>query len=200
MSRPAPGEPHPPVPPIPPIPNGIQLLSSRRTFEGRVFSVREDRLRLPSGLLQEVAVVEHPGAVAIAALTEEGELLLVRQYRHPARDWLLEVPAGRLEAGESPLAAAQRELEEETGCQARTWIELRSFFPAVGFCSEVTTLFLARGILQSAAPARRPDSDEELELARATPEELLGGDCQDAKTLIAAAEVLRWRSSHPNAE
>lgn len=85
---------------------------------GRVFSVVRERLRLPSGLQQELVVVDHPGAVAIAPLLPNGKLLLVRQYRHAIGDWLIETPARRLEPDEEPLLAARREFEEETGRQA----------------------------------------------------------------------------------
>ncbi len=150
-------------------------------------------VRLPSGKKQDLWVVEHPGAVAIAAVLEGGELLLVRQYRHATRRWLIEVPAGRIERGEEPLDAARRELEEETGQRAAEWRELTSFYPAPGFCSERITLFEARGL--SPAPAGGPtcDADEEIELVRMRPSELLEGVACDAKTMIAAALLVGRR-------
>ena len=92
---------------------------SQVLLRGRVFDVVATQLTLPSGVRQDLWVVEHPGAVAISAIDERGELLLVRQYRHAARDLLLEIPAGRLEPGETPLEAARRELREETGLAGR---------------------------------------------------------------------------------
>src|SRR4030095_16579963 len=107
---------------------------------GTISEVLAPRLRRRSGRERELLVVEHPGAVAIAALDAAGELVLVRQYRHAAREELIEIPAGRLEKEEAPLAAAQRELAEETGRSAREWRTLATFLPAPGFCSERITL------------------------------------------------------------
>lgn len=167
----------------------IELLSTRTVHQGRIFDVVRDRLRLPSGLEQEIEVVVHSGAVAIAALDAHGRLALVRQYRHPAGDWLLEVPAGRVEVGEDRLIAAQRELEEETGHRARRWSLLREFFAAPGFCSERLSLYLAQDLESVREGRRAHDHDEELELEFRAPAELFG-EAQDAKTLIAAALIL----------
>lgn len=156
---------------------------------GRVFDVVAARLTLPSGIEQELWVVEHPGAVAIAALTEAGELLLVRQYRHAARALTLEIPAGRLERGESPLAAAQRELAEETGQRARRWRVLTTFLPAPGFCSERIHLFEARDLEPVAAT---PDADEDLEVVSLPPARVLE-ETSDGKSQLAAALLLLGR-------
>jgi ADP-ribose pyrophosphatase len=164
----------------------VELLSTRVVHAGRIFEVLRDRLRLPSGLEVEIEVVAHSGAVAIAALDEQGRLALVRQYRHPASDWLVEVPAGRVEEGEDRLAAAQRELEEETGLRARHWSLLREFYAAPGFCSERLSLYLAEGLEPVREGRRAHDQDEELEHFFLPLEEVLR-DAQDAKTLIAAA-------------
>jgi 8-oxo-dGTP pyrophosphatase MutT (NUDIX family) len=178
----------------------VEILSSHRLFEGRIFDLVEESLRLPSGLGQDLAVVDHPGAVAIVALDHQGEMLLVRQYRHAVGDWLLEIPAGRLEKGEAPLAAAQRELEEETGHRAAHWELLREFFPAPGFCSERIIVFLASGLTRVTEGARPADHDEEIELYRAAPLDVFIGEIRigesavriaDAKTLIAAALISR---------
>lgn len=162
---------------------------SQVLLRGRVFDVVATQLTLPSGVRQDLLVVEHPGAVAISAVDEHGQLLLVRQYRHAARDLLLEIPAGRLEPGETPLAAAQRELLEETGFKARVWRELSTFYPAPGVTSERIFLFEARE-LEPGAP--QPDADEELELLRMAPEEILRV-ARDGKTLLAALLELRAR-------
>lgn len=172
----------------------VEVRSSERVFEGAIYDVVVEGVRLPSGLEQELAVVDHQGAVAVAPLTADGRLLLVRQYRHACGDWLVEVPAGRLEAGEDTLTAAKREFEEETGYRAESWELLRAFFPAPGFCSELITLYLATDLSPVPGGGLEADSDEEFDYVRLTPEEVLASDCRDAKTLIAAT-LLQLRRS-----
>ena len=150
------------------------------------------QLELPSGLQQAVDLVAHHGAVAIVARDAAGQVLVVSQYRAAASDWLLEIPAGRLEAGEEPLAAARRELEEETGYCAAHWRALTSFLPAPGFASERMHLFLAEG-LEPAVDRLACDDDEEIEVRWCSPEQLIDGGTQDAKTLIAALLVAHGR-------
>ncbi len=169
----------------------VRVLSSGRVHAGRVFDVVREAIELPSGLRQDVEIVDHPGAVAVAALDENGDLLLVRQYRHAAGDWLLEIPAGRVEAGEERLAAAMRELEEETRHGAASWELLTEFYAAPGFCSEWLSLYLARGLVHLGRDAKAHDTDEELEVVRRAPARLLAEGPRDAKTLIAAALLVQ---------
>ena len=158
-------------------------------LRGRIFDLVFAELTLPSGVEQELWIVEHPGAVAIAPVTEAGELVLVRQYRHAAREVLVEIPAGRLERGEARFEAARRELAEETGTRARHWRELAAFLPAPGFCSERIVLFEARGLEAIAdRDAPRPDADEDLEVLRLPPE-------QGARRSRATRDVAR-RGAH----
>lgn len=164
----------------------VRLLESETLFSGRIFELRRERVRLPSGLEQDLSIVDHPGAVAIAAELEDGRLILVRQYRHAVGEWLLELPAGRLERDESPLVAAQRELEEETGARARHWTRLAEFYAAPGFCSERMIVFHARDIEWMKGGGRPHDQDEELELELRTPAELCASPPPDAKTWLAA--------------
>lgn len=168
-------------------PASVNVKDRELLVEGRIFDVVRERIELPSGLEQDLILIEHKGAVCIAPVTEEGELLLVRQYRHAVREWTLELPAGRLEPGEAPETAARRELEEETGYRAQRWAEVRRFVPAPGFCSEELVLFSARGLEEVPGGGLACDDDEEIELVRATPAELLNGASRDAKTLIAAS-------------
>ena len=166
----------------------IEILQSQRLHRGLVFDLIRESIRLPSGLRQELDVVDHPGAVYVAPVLPSGELLLVRQYRHAAGDWLVEIPAGRLEGDDTDrLAAAQRELEEETGHRAGSWEARLEFFPAPGFCSERMTLFVARELEAIPGGGRECDADEELDLVRLSPAEVLAGRGADAKTLLAAA-------------
>lgn len=143
--------------------------------------------------------MRHPGAVGIAALQTrkatrpgggEQRLLLVRQYRHSIGDWMLEIPAGRLEQGEDPLVAARRELEEETGHRAERWELLRRIVPAPGFCSERISLFLARDLVEVPGGGLPQDADEELTTLWLTPREILASEIEDAKTLLCASLLL----------
>ena len=168
----------------------IELLSSRDVLKTRIFDVVEERVRLPSGLEQHLVVVDHPGAVCVAPLLPSGELLLVRQYRHAAGDWILEIPAGRLESGEDPEAAARRELEEETGHRAGAWRPLETFFTAPGFCSERMWLFLATDLVPVPGGGLAADDDEEIDTVRVAPRDLLAGKNGDAKTILAAATLV----------
>lgn len=168
----------------------VELLDSRLLHEGRIFRLLAERVRLPSGREQSLDVIEHPGAVGIAAQDERGRLLLVRQYRHALGRWMLEIPAGRLEPGEVPAETARRELEEETGLSAERWRELRAIVPAPGFCSERVVLFHAQGLREVPGGGRPADPDEEFELEWRRPEDVLAGEVDDAKTLVAAALLL----------
>ena len=164
------------------------LEESRLLHSGPVFDVLHERVRLPSGLVQELDVVAHSGAVAVLPFLDEETVLLVRQYRHAVGAWLLEIPAGRLEVGEEAASAAKRELEEETGYRAGAWRELTQLWPAPGFCSERLTLFAAKGLESVPGGGLAMDADEEIELVR-LPIREVHRHTQDAKTLVAVAMV-----------
>lgn len=170
---------------------GPELVSSELLHRNARFDLRRDVVRLPSGLTQDLVWVDHPGAVGIAAVEEDGRLVLVRQYRHAVKQQLLEIPAGRLEPGEDRLQAAIRELEEETGLRAAEWRLLQDILPAPGFASERLSIYLARGLSPAGPQAAACDADEELSLERHAPGDLLAGLTTDAKTLIAAGLLLR---------
>lgn len=164
-----------------------RALSSTYLYRGRIINLRQDRVLVAGGKNEALReVVEHPGAVAILVLDQKQRVLLVRQYRHPVTEIILEVPAGKLEAGEEPLACARRELAEETGCRGGEWEELTCFYTSPGFCDEKIHLFAARGVSQG-PPA--PDDGEVLEplwldLAAAH-RAVREGRIRDAKTIIA---------------
>ncbi len=168
----------------------VRVLSSRTVHAGRIFDVVREELVLPSGLHQDVEIVDHPGAVAIAALDDDGNLLLVRQYRHACGDWMLEIPAGRVERGEDRLTAAMRELEEETRHRAASWELLVEFYAAPGFCSELLSIYLARGLVHVGDEAKAADDDEEFELERMSAPRVLELASKDAKTILAASIVV----------
>jgi 8-oxo-dGTP pyrophosphatase MutT (NUDIX family) len=123
------------------------VVGSPRRSHGAFATLRTDLVRMPGGEVAERDVVEHPGAVAVVALDEAGQVLLIRQYRHPAGQLLWEIPAGIRDVdGEPPLATAERELLEEAGYRARHWHMLADFFSSPGITSERLQVFLARGL------------------------------------------------------
>jgi len=174
----------------------FDLLGERTIHVGKVFRLLARSLRRASGKRQDVDVILHPGAVAIAARDELGRVLLVRQVRAALGVSTLEVPAGGLEGNESPLAAAKRELEEETGMRAGRWRKLRSILPAPGFCSEIIHLFEARDLEQIPGGGKSCDEDEELTVEWGDPASIHALDPVDAKTLICAL-LLEGPSSPP---
>src|SRR5215468_7787872 len=139
------------------------VLSSEQLAQGTVVSVRRDLVRMPDGDAVGREAVEHPGAVGILAMDEAGQVLLIRQYRHPVGRQLWEIPAGlRDVAGEPPLVTAQRELLEEAGYLAADWQVLADFFTSPGITSERLRVYLARGLTRVPEPQREyvPDHEE----------------------------------------
>jgi ADP-ribose pyrophosphatase len=165
----------------------VRVLASTPIASGRVFEVLRESVELPSGLRQDLLLVDHPGAVVILAEDREGRVAVVRQYRHAIGQWLVELPAGRVERGEDRLVAAQRELEEEAGLRARNWTSLGCFFPAPGFCSEQIEIFWARDLELVGAQRRALDDDEELAASWLTLERARVELSSDAKSAIALA-------------
>jgi len=132
------------------------VVSREKLAEGAVVTVRRDQVKMPDGAEVGREVIEHPGAVGIVALDEEGQVLLIRQYRHPVGRMLWEIPAGlRDVAGEPPLVTARRELLEEAGYLAADWQVLADFFTSPGITSERLRIYLARGM------TRVPDAERD---------------------------------------
>jgi len=169
----------------------MKILSSREVTRNPIFRVAEEHAVAPDGFQIRRSIVQHGGSAVMLAVDERGRVLLVRQYRLPARASLWELPAGRLDEGETPLKAARRELLEETGYRARTWKKLVSFYASPGYVSEKLTIFVATGLTGGQA---RPMEDERIECRWFTQRELRAwiraGKLRDAKTLIG---VLLWR-------
>jgi ADP-ribose pyrophosphatase len=163
-----------------------QIISSIERFRGRVFRVRTDDLRYEDGSVHHVDVVEHGGSFAIVATPSPHEIVLVRQYRHPALRELWEIPAGTAHSGEDPLAGAARELAEETGFRAASLRLLGSFFVTPGFCDEVMHLVYASGLT---AGEQMLDDDERISAQIFTVGEacrmVATGEISDAKTIIS---------------
>jgi ADP-ribose pyrophosphatase len=168
-----------------------RTVNSRRVFDGRLISVRVDEVELADGRRTRREIVEHPGAVVIAAWDGE-RFATVRQWRHPAGSELLELPAGTLDPGEAPLATAARELAEECGLAAGSWLEGPRFYSAPGFCTELLHSFVATDLVEAPSIA---DADEELETGWLTLPEALAaideGRIMDAKSIALIGWLAR---------
>jgi ADP-ribose pyrophosphatase len=170
-----------------------RVVDSRLIRRGRYMEFRVDTIERGDGSRSTRDVVGHPGAVAIVALDDDERLLLVRQWRVPADEALLEIPAGTLDVHdgvtEDPLEAARRELEEETGHRAATWRKMAEFWTAPGFATELMHLYLATGIEGVSGDDRlTPDEDEHLELLQVPLGEALAmverNEIRDAKSIV----------------
>ena len=161
-----------------------RTISSSTVYTGNAFSVSQEEVELPTGSVVKRDIVRHPGAVVILAITDNGQLLLVRQYRHSVGKSILEFPAGTLDPKELPLNCAKRELAEEVGQQAAKWQALGTLFPAPGFCDEKQHLFIARAL----SPFRLPgDEDEIIEVETLSVEQvesaIICGEMEDGKSI-----------------
>lgn len=169
----------------------MKLISSKMLCETGLFSVTWDHATDPDGFEIQRGIVQHPGSAVILPVDAKKRILLVRQYRLPARRFLWELPAGKIDAGETPLKAAKRELKEETGCKAKSWTKLAEFYPSPGFLAEKMTIYLAEHLVEGEAT---PMDDERIEKKWFTPKEveemLRKGQILDAKTNIG---FLRWK-------
>jgi 8-oxo-dGDP phosphatase len=140
-----------------------EVKSSETAFTGKIISVRTDYVTMPGGNDSQRDVVEHPGAVAVVAMDDQGRVMLIKQYRHPVSEALWELPAGLLDVeGEQALAAAQRELGEEAGLQADRWNVLIDVLTSPGMTDEASRVYLARDV--SDVSEQRSDEDEEADL------------------------------------
>ncbi len=167
-----------------------KVLSSKVVFKGKVFSVFRDEVIEPTGVRNVREVIRHNGSVVILAVDEsknpiDPDVILERQYRHAAGQFLLELPAGRVEPGESTLAAAKREMIEETGYRAKRWTLLTKYFASPGFLGEWMQIYLAREIQDGKA---QPEADEKIDVVRMPLSEALklvsANKIHDGKTLI----------------
>lgn len=180
-------------------------LSREELLRGHFLHVVREIVRLPDGATATREFVLHPGAVAVVPFTDDGRIVLERQYRHATGQVMIEIPAGKLDAGESALVCGQRELLEETGYSAREWAYAFTMYPTVAYSDEAIQIWFARGLAHGRAQL---DQGEFLEVFTATPEEFLGwcrdGTIVDSKTLasaiwiqnvLAGAWKLDWQAS-----
>lgn len=169
----------------------MKLIESKRLLKTPIFTITKDRAVDPEGFEIKRAIVRHGGSAVMMAVDDHRRILLIRQYRLPAQDYLWELPAGRLDPGETPLQAARRELREETGYRATKWSKLASFFVSPGFLSERMTVYLAEGLTSG---EQKPMGDERISMKWFTLAEMdnmiRNGVIQDAKTLTG---FLTWR-------
>ena len=177
----------------PPEPTGDfteSALSSRLAYDGGFLKLRRDEVRLPDGAAAWREYVEHPGAVVMMAFPDRDTVLLERQYRYPLQRHFIELPAGKMEAGEPPLATAKRELVEECGYEAADWWHMVTLHPTIGYSNEVIEIYGARELTHVGA---RLDPGEHLEVFPARIDDVVGwigeGLITDTKTIVG---LLWW--------
>ncbi|MBR5134423.1 MAG: NUDIX hydrolase [Clostridia bacterium] len=163
-------------------------------FDGRVITVYHNKALLSDGSTAMREIVAHPGGVCVAPLTEEGELLFVRQFRCPYQEILTELPAGKLERGEDPLKAGIRELSEETGATAQTIRPLGKLYPTPGYCGEIIHMYLATGL---SFGEQHPDDDEFIDVIRIPLDKavdmVMNGELTDSKTQVMVLKIARMK-------
>lgn len=163
----------------------MKIISSREVLKNKLFTVVDEVAKDPDGFEIHRSIVRHPGSAVMLAVDDENRVLLVKQFRLPAGQELWELPAGRIDPGESAAETAKRELREETGYQAKEWTQLSSFWASPGYVDEKMNIFLAEGLM---AGEQQPMEDERIEIAWYGKEELTQmirrGEILDAKTMV----------------
>lgn len=183
----------------------VEVLSSELVFDGPLFRVIRDEVREPGNKLSRRDIIRHNGSVVVLAVDDSSRkdplIVMERQYRHAAGQYLWEVPAGKIDEGEERLAAAKRELKEETGYRAKKWTRLVRYFASPGFLGEWMQVFLAEGLIAGEA---EPEEDELLEVVLVPLSEILrmidAGKILDGKTLVAAQLYARHRAKKGRAK
>ena len=154
-------------------------------YKGKIVNLRVDDALLPNGTTAKREVVEHPGGVCVAALTDNNELMFVEQFRYPYFEVVLELPAGKLEYGEDPFEAGKRELREETGATASEYEDLGKLYPTPGYCGEIIHMYLAKNL---SFGEQDLDSDEFLEVKKIPLEKafrmVMNNEIRDSKTQV----------------
>ena len=172
-------------------------IESRLAYKGKIVNLRVDTVRLPRGDLSTREIVEHSECICIVPLDEQDNVVLVRQFRKPVEEDLLEVPAGGVDKGERSEEAALRELQEETGFTADVLHHLSSFWTTPGFCTELMHAYLATGLRPGSL---KPDEDEDIQVVKVPlnriPDMIRSGEIRDAKS-IASLLMVRYLSDRP---
>ena len=168
-------------------------VETKTVFSGIIVDVRQDIAELQNGSRAAREVVVHPGGVGIVAVTKENKVLMVRQYRYPMEEELLEIPAGKLDSGEDPLECAKRELSEETGYTAARYVDLGAIYPSPGFCKETLYLYLALDLEQG---EMHLDENELLSVEHVDIDELIdqimANKLKDAKSIIGVMKAKQF--------
>lgn len=171
-----------------------RFVRKRTVWRGRAVDFRVDTIRLPNGKLATREYLDHPGAVGVVPLLPGGRVVMVRQYRHPVREVTLELPAGKLDKGEKPLACVRRELAEETGYTARKITPLLQYWPTPAFANEVLHMYAAEGLNPGKMAT---DEDEFLECVTLPIKKALDlvrrGEIKDSKTVIGLLACAVWK-------
>ena len=167
-----------------------KTLESKTIFEGRIITLKNDTALLPNGSTAGREYIEHPGGVCVVPLTDNNEVLMVRQFRYPYKEVVLEIPAGKKDKGEEPLTTGKRELKEETGATAKKYIDLGKLYPSPGYCGEIIWMY---GAKELEFGETNPDEDEFLEVEKIplkkAVEMIINGEIKDAKTQAAILKI-----------
>jgi ADP-ribose pyrophosphatase len=176
-------------------PRGARILRSEIIYQGPIFGIRRDEVIEPSGVRATREVITHPGSVVVLPVLPDGRILMIRQYRHATRQYLWELVAGRIDAGEKPRQAAARELIEETGYRARKFRIFLDVFPTPGFLEERMFILLAQGLTAGVA---EPEEDEKIVSRAFNRKQLEGmirrGKLRDAKSIAGILYYFRFLS------
>lgn len=180
--------------------HAYEVRSSEEAFQGKIISVRTDQVTMPGGNESQRDVVVHPGAVGVVALDDQGRVMLIKQYRHPVKEALWELPAGLLDVeGELALAAAKRELGEEAGLQAEKWNVLVDVLTSPGMTDEATRIYLAREVTQTGNERSDEDEEGDLELSWVDLDEavrsILSGGIRNALAVAGLLATARAREN-----
>ncbi len=163
-----------------------KTISSERIYEGRILNLRKDKVHVKDGKTSYREIVEHNGGVALAAITNEGKMVMVRQFRKAAEKAVLEVPAGKIEKGEDHRLTAERELKEETGYSAEKIEFVTAFYSSIGYSTEMIYLYLATNLTPGETEFDDNESIEIIEYELADLKKMvLSGEIEDAKTIAA---------------
>ncbi|MBW1859931.1 MAG: NUDIX hydrolase [Deltaproteobacteria bacterium] len=163
----------------------VEVHDVTRLYNGKIFDVVLEKVTLPNGVVKNREIVRHPGAAAMVPILDDGNVVLIKQYRHAVGQFVWEIPAGTLEPEEGPLACARRELVEETGYEAATFHKLTEIWPAPGYTDEHIHIFLATGLTKA---EQKLEDDEVLETQPTPIDTAIGmirtGEIQDGKTIV----------------